>query len=239
MEDKNKKKKLLIILLVIFVLLTATIGGYVLLKLNKSKTEDNNESNVTEENIQDESKFIPYEFTYYSSTEGISKTNEAAVNWATDAKLYSCSGVTSSTVKINDHTYEFVAGDKGDYREWFCEYYSPSKKETMIITYDGEVNINEAIAIGEYSESLYNGVVYPTVSKIISTEILFQGVDLNRDDYYYNIYLVDLSKYGYVWKLEERSKTEKDNFDVGLTIKSYVFDPYTGEIIDTVNGAVY
>jgi len=243
------KKKVSIIIVVIILLLFAAFAGYLLLKSesdvddleNKEITAQEASTNTTDKT--EEESFIPHKFTYYSSTEGLVSTDTAAKTWASDAKLYSCSGITVSSYQIDDHIYEYVGNENGNYTSWLCDFYSQSKGATMIVIYkNGESELSEVVEIGQYSAGMYNNIDYPSdVSKIVATSSLYSVLEdqMDKSNYYYNMYLADTSDYGYVWKVEETSKTEMDEYNQNVVTRTFVFNPYTGELTNTLEGSIY
>jgi ABC-type uncharacterized transport system substrate-binding protein len=100
----------------------------------------------------------------------------------------------------------------------------------------------EALDIGEYQGTMYNSIDYPTdldnvvESTVIYADALENGLD---EENYVNMYLGDSIDYGYVWKVEERSRTEKDEYDIGVLENTYIYDINTGDLDDITQEEVY
>jgi hypothetical protein len=178
-----------------------------------------------------------------SSGEAIDATYVAAKAWADDVELYNCTGIPTS-VQFEDITYEYIGAEDGKYYRWMCTYYSQGKEQTKIFAYvGGELEDDtEALDIGEYQGTMYNSIDYPTdldnvvESTVIYADALENGLD---EENYVNMYLGDSIDYGYVWKVEERSRTEKDEYDIGVLENTYIYDINTGDLDDITQEEVY
>ncbi len=53
------------------------------------------------------------------------------------------------------------------------------------------------------------------------------------------MYLMNTQTYGFVWRIEERSKSQRDEYDIGEIINVYIFDIYTGDLKDIFQEEVY
>jgi hypothetical protein len=237
----QKNKKLLIILIVLLLLGLGAIVYFFVLDGSFGSKDVNSDENQVE--MQEEEVTPLPDFDEKSSSEAIEATSTAALAWSSDAKLYNCSGLPTS-MQYPDITYEYVGSDQGKYYRWMCTYYSAKKRETIIYGYvEGELDDDtEAMDIGEYGDLLYGDIDYPTDltgivdSTTIYADALSNGLDETN---YVNMYLEDSSDYGFVWKLEERSKTEKDEYDIGVIINTYIYDIITGKLEDIVQEEVY
>lgn len=242
----DKKAKLGIVIVIILLLLAGV--GYIFLSKDDTSDSQQEEESSSQANEEDsdrqESDLNPPKqgmtFSYYNSAEALRAVEKAGLEWQSDAVLNKCNGLTISSLETPTKTYEFVAGNDGTYRSWFCEYYSSSMKQIMIITYNGEVDKEEPIDIGEYSESLYNHGTNPEkVSDLADATEVYSKVDTNDDEYYYNMRVKYLDDYGFVWTVEEMSKTELDEYDMNKTVNTYIFNAVTGEFIESVDSEVY
>jgi hypothetical protein len=89
---------------------------------------------------------------------------------------------------------------------------------------------------------LYGDIDYPTdLASIIDSTVIYADVLENGLDEtnYVNMYLEDSSDYGFIWKVEERSKTDMNEYDIGVIVNTYLYDIYTGDLIDIVQEEVY
>ena len=232
-EFFNKHKKLLLIILIILLLLGILASLYFFVFKDMINGPDDSDDVVTQL-IEKELSPIP-EYDERSGLEAILATYEAAKEWSSDVQLYDCSGLTLSSVDLGDIVYEYLGADEGKYSQWLCTYYSDSKDQTRIYKYDEGVvdGDSEAMDIGEYGYLMYGNLDYPSNLTVIvdSTEIYTKVVENGYDDFnYLNMYVTDTSNYGFVWKVDERSKTEVDEYDMELLVNTYIFDLYTGEL---------
>jgi hypothetical protein len=232
-EFFNKYKKLLLIILIILLLLGILTSLYFFVFKDMINKSDGSDSTITQE---DETEVSPMpEYDERSGSEAILATYAAAKEWSSDVQLYDCSGLTLSSVDLGDVVYEYLGVDSGKYSQWLCTYYSDSKEQTRIYKYDEGVieDDSEAMDIGEYGYLMYGNVDYPSDLEAIidSTEIYTKVVEEDYDDSnYLNMYVMDTSDYGFVWKVDERSKTEVDEYDMELLVNTYIFDLYTGKL---------
>lgn len=239
-EFIQKYRKVIIIVAIILLLLTIGISIYFIFFNKNSKNIDTN-SNQTESS---ESVTPPPTYVLSDSSEAITATYLVAQQWSSDSKLYNCSGLTLSSVKYSDVTYYFLGAQEGQYSSWICTYYSDSKEEIKIFKYSqGETDDStESMPIGEYGYLTYGSVDYPTMLEDIlsSTQIYQKALDLGVDmeNNYVNMYLVDTSEYGFVWKVDERSKTEVDEYGIEVVDNTYIFDIYTGESKGVIAGSL-
>jgi hypothetical protein len=44
------------------------------------------------------------------------------------------------------------------------------------------------------------------------------------------MYLRDTNTYGFVWEIEERSRTQKDEYEIGILKNTYIYDIFSGEL---------
>jgi len=173
-------------------------------------------------------------FDLKTSTQAIKTTYEAAQNWSSDVELFECSA-TPITVTYPNVKYEYIAFEDGKFANWTCTYYSSDKRQTKMYGYDeGEVDDSiEAIDIGEYGYLLYGEINYPDpLSVVDSVDIYADAVKQGLDDEtnYVNMYLRDTSTYGFVWEIEERNRTQKDEYEIGILENTYIYDVYSGSL---------
>jgi hypothetical protein len=247
-EFFTQYKKIFIIILIIF--LVAALGAAVyFFVLDKDETgvDNSNEDNTVQDtNQQDTTDTDVSELPDYderSSSEAVEGTVNAAKEWSSDAKLYKCQGVTTSAV-FPDIVYDFVGAENGNYYRWNCTYYSASKEEIKIFGYvEGELESDtEAMDIGEYGYLLYGEVDYPSdPTTLVDSVDIYNAVvseGLDETNNYVNMYLGSTGAFGYVWKVDERSKTNQNEYDVGLIENVYIYDANTGELIDVLQEEV-
>jgi hypothetical protein len=254
-EFFKKNKKVLIIILGVFLLLALGAGVYFFILdgelsglpgTDKTNQEENMDDMGGDENVPeeiDESVTPMPDYDERSSKEAIDATYIAAKEWSEDVELYKCQGLPTS-VQFPDITYEYIGAEGGKYYRWMCTYYSKDKAQTKIFAYvGGEFDEStEALDIGEFGDLLYDSIEYPTdidgivESTVVYANALENGLD---EENYANIYLGDAGDYGYVWKIEERSKTEKDEYEIGVLQNIYIYDIYTGELVDKTQEEVF
>ena len=245
----EKYKKILIIVLIILLFLGLLAGVYFFFLKDSDLLHFGDGNNVvTEENVSSDeetaTEVTPLkDYDVRSSNEAIIATSTEAIKWASDAKLYDCTGLTLSSAEYTDITYYFVGAQEGMYAEWICTYYSETKNATRIYSYDeGEIEAAEAMDEGEYGYMMYDGIDYPTELESIvdSSNLYSQAVEegLDSEANYVNMYLGDTMDYGYVWRVEERSQTENDEYDIGLLVNTYVFD-LSGNLEEVTQEEVY
>jgi hypothetical protein len=234
-EFFKKYKKIIIIALIILLLLASALAIYFIF------FKDKNSNSVQWEELetidQEQNTTLPEpEFVLNSSSKAIEITYAAAKEWSNDVKLYECSAVPI-TVSYPEIKYENVGFKDGKYSSWMCTYYSTSKDQTRIYEYkDGVLDDStEAIDTGEYGYLMYGDVDYPKdVSKLSDSIVVYmdaieQGMDVEAN--YVNMYLTDTVSYGYVWGIEERSRTEMDEYEIGLPVHTYIYNRDTGKLI--------
>jgi hypothetical protein len=231
-EFFNKHKKIIIIVLIILFLLGVSTAVYFIFFNEKSEPEQWQDLETTQE-FTDEPMPEPT-FDLKTSSEAIEATYELAQNWSSDAKLFECSAVPTSITYPNV-TYEYIGFEDGKFANWFCTYYSASKRENKMYEYkEGNVDDSiEAADVGEYGYILYADINYPEPSSVVdSVDIYTDALDQGLDDEanYVNMYLWDTSNYGFVWEIEERSRTEKDEYEIGILENTYIYDIFSGEL---------
>lgn len=243
-KTSNNKKFIIIAIILLFLLLGA-IGGYFLLR-NKDKDTETKDGNTTSEQQNNNNTTPnPPTFVYGTSSEAILATSEQAKDWANDAQLYDCSGLTTSTYTTGATVYKYVGAKEGGFSRWNCTYYSKSKNAINIFSYvNGELEEPAGeLENGEYGYLLYGDINYPTNltkiadSKDLYTKAITLGLDVENN--YVNMYLANTQDYGYVWRIDERSKTDKDEYDVGVIVNVYVFGRDSGELIEITQESVF
>ncbi len=235
----QKNKKLLIVVLVILFLLAIGAGVYFFILDQDLGFLRSNQESIQEENDNEGSQSqedVPPmpDYDERSSTEAIESTYVAAKKWTDDVVLYNCTGLPT-TLEFPEITYEYIGVEEGKYYRWLCTYYSKKKAQTKIFGYLGAEldDFTEALDIGEFGYLLYDDINYPTdLSSIVdSVEVYSRAVQEGlKDENYINMYLGDVMDYGFVWKVEERSKTDKNEYEIGAIQNTYIFDIYTGEL---------
>lgn len=234
----NKYKKYILLFLLFVVVAGLAYWGYTKFIQDSQDVEDESITNTVEE-------VTPRpEYDERGSSEAILATYESAKVWASDAKLYDCSGLTLSSVQFPDVTYEYLGEDQGKYSQWICTYYSESLGMTRIYSYEEGFldDTLDAMEIGEYGYLKYGDITYPTdLSSIVDSSDIYQTAldnDLNVTDNYVNMYLGDTSDYGYVWRLEERDKDNLDENDIAVIVNTYIFD-LNGDLVEKTAEEVY
>ncbi|MCD4811721.1 hypothetical protein K8R14_03915 [bacterium] len=235
-EFLKKHKKLLVILLIVFLVIGTGVGIYFIF-FNDVELDSNVEKDsVVVEDATPEELTPEPSYVLKSSKDAMLATYTEAKTWSSDVKLYECSGLTISSVQYPDVTYYFLGSDSGSYSKWICTYYSKSKGQTSAYLYEeGVVDSNvEPMDIGGFGSSIYDSVSYPTnFGNVVDSTVIYasaveNGLDIEKN--FVNMYLGDEVDHGYVWKVDERSRTEQDEFGTGLLLNTYVFDIYSGSL---------
>ncbi|MDD2270043.1 MAG: hypothetical protein PHG60_00420 [Candidatus Dojkabacteria bacterium] len=249
MEFFKKNKKALSIIIAAFIILGTALALYFFvfdgsldfLKNEQEVTEKEKEANGQ---IEDQKGVSPMpEYDERSSSEAIDATYASAKVWSDDSVLYNCTGLPS-TVEFEDITYEYIGYEDGKYYRWMCTYYSKAKKQTRIFVYlGGEINDStEPVDIGENGNLVYDSIDYPTdLKNIVDSTVIYSdalGKGLSEKSYI-NMYLTTVADYGFVWQVEERSKTDKGEYGIGKIINTYLYDIHTGELEKETQEEVY
>lgn len=235
-EFIKKYKKILIIILIILLLLGIGLGIYFIFFKNIDNSAGNNNDTEIETEMEDQKVAELPDYDERSSSEAIIATYDSAKAWSSDVKLYNCTGMTTSSLEFPDITYYFVGAESGKYARWICTYYSKSLAMTNSYVYkEGSIiGGEEPFEIGEYGYMLYDGITYPTnLESIVDSTLVYTAAmenGMNDSVNYVNMYLFNSQDYGFVWKIDERSRNDKDEYGTGLLIKAYVFDMYTGAL---------
>lgn len=243
---KEKKTVILAIFALIILLATAAVVYFFVLDQdlrsigmgNEVAQEQGNEDETAEEEVTPQP-----EYDLSPSSEAIDTTYIAAKEWADDAVLYNCSGLPT-TVQFPDVTYEYMGAEGGEYYRWMCTYYSKGEEKTKIFAYiGGELQgDNEAVGIGEYGSVLYDSIDYPTdLGEVVDSATIYAtAVENGLDDgNYVNVYLTNVRDYGFVWKIEERNRTEENENEIGVLENTYIFDIYTGKLEEITQEEIY
>lgn len=249
MEFFKKNKKALSIIIAVLILLGTALALYFFvfdgnLDFLKDEQELTEKEKETDGQVEDQEDVSPMpEYDKRPSSEAIDATYASAKAWSDDAALYNCTGLPS-TVEFEDITYEYIGYEDGKYYRWMCTYYSKAKKQTRIFVYlGGEINDStEPVDIGENGNLLYDSIDYPTdLKNIVDSTVIYSdvlGKGLSEKNYV-NMYLTTVADYGFVWQVEERSKTDKGEYGIGKIIKTYIYDVYTGELEKETQEEVY
>jgi hypothetical protein len=240
---QKNKKLLIIILIVLLLLITGTLLYIFVFKDMLNGDTDTQNTDVSQEQESNTTTPVP-EFVLSSSAEAIEAMYKSGQEWSDDIEIYDCSGIPT-TVTYPDIEYPYVGASDGEYSAWMCTFYSPSKAETRLYEYKNGAleEPTEAMDIGEYGYLLYGDINYPdgyaklADSSDIYVDALEQGLDDEAN--YVNMYLWDTSDYGFVWQLEERSRTQQDEYEIGVIVNTYIYDRYTGQLKDIVQEEVY
>ena len=243
-EFLKKYKKILIIILMILLLLAIGAVIYFFVFNQKEESNDSDQNITQQENTTEDTETSREpQYNEVSSSEAVEATYTSAKKWAEDVKLYDCSGLPTS-VAYPDISYNFIGAESGKYYRWMCTYYSESEAAIKIFVYEEDIvnDESEPMDIGEDGSLIYGNVDYPTdLTGIVDSELVYASAleqGLNETNYV-NMYLMDLSDYGFVWNVEERSKTELDEYSIGAIQNTYIFDIYTGELQDILQKEVY
>jgi hypothetical protein len=166
-----------------------------------------------------------------------------AADWALDAKLVSCGAVPLSSVVFPDVTYTWLGAENGLYANWYCDFMSKNKNADLIITYDeGELDYDteDTVDAGDYGYLTYNDLIDIRFSDVVKSSEIYASIpDAITDDQYVSMYLTDTVDYGFVWLVNVKSKTEVDEYDLNVLVKSYVFDMYTGALKISSESDIY
>jgi hypothetical protein len=239
--NKNKRKILRIAL--ILLLLIVVIATYFVFFRQDEKVDENPVNDNNEESVNNNVSPKP-EYTLTTSKDALTITSQAAKAWASDVQLYDCSGLPISSIEYPDITYYYLGANGGEYSNWYCTYYSKSLAQTRIFMItNGELNDGtEAMDIGEFGPLTYDSIDYiEDLNEVVDSKVIYstaKSKGLDDEKNYVNMYLFNSNTYGYIWKLEERSKDEKGEYDIGVLVNTYVFD-ITGNLKDILQESVY
>lgn len=237
-----KNKKLLIIIIAIILLLLLS-GGAIYWFLIRDNNVDNTSSNkpIDDDNITQEFKIPSYKAQDFS--EIASQIEKDLKEWSKDYRIHSVTGMTTYT--MNGDEKVFYGTEGGKFSSWMIDVYSPSKQASVMYLWDDGVGeIGEEMDIsedGKYIVDMYdNKEVFNDITSLVSTQSIVEEARKNGLDdttNYIFIYLGESNTmdYGnqYVWKIDERSKTEEDEYSTGLFLNGYVVDAKTGKFIST------
>lgn len=232
MKKKGFQRSTVITLLLLLILLSVGAIGVFYINREDSAAKDNSNISAPEYDERD-------------SFEAILATSKEAEKWSNDAKLHDCSGVTLSSVEYEGRDFEFLGSDQGKYFNWICTYFSESKNSTLTTQYkEGEVIVDsssDVVDLGEAGAVAYKNTDYPEDYKLIlDSGVIYKSAvanGLDAQSNFYNMYLGPTKDYGYVWKVEELSKTE-ENDDMPKLVHTYVLDAANAQLIKSTDQEV-
>jgi len=232
---KDKRKLLYVVAFVVLLLILILV--VVLVVNQNSKNPDTSSNNVSSISSSTSSQ----ESNPRSSSDVFPLILERAQAYSEDALVQFYTGVTPH---IKDTTTYYGTED-GLFSHWFASVYSPSKSETVTLTYsNGEITLGEPTLMDELAIEYENTVPHwNDASSYISSEEAYQVAVANGLDDTSNYYFMHLGdpvgqiKYPgrCVWRIVENSRTLLDEYGSGQLVSTYYVDCSTGELLDKVS----
>ncbi|MBN1374075.1 hypothetical protein JW962_01955 [Candidatus Dojkabacteria bacterium] len=237
-NSQNNKSitRLSIILLPLLIATGTTI--FILTRPKNNPNTENQEIQETEDPEKDESETITNipEVTFLSSTEAYVKLLESAKAWAPDAQISMLQAVTESVEQANSR--EFYGATAGKYNFWSANIYSASKAEiSTVILKNNVMEVQAGVSIYESLTAIYEDQPYITdISAFVSSETVYttaKAAGLDNENNIYDIYLMyDKTTEKWVFRVDEKSKTELDEYDCPFSVKYYFVDAVSGNLIE-------
>ncbi len=233
MLEKLKGKKRLFIIFLIVILIPALFSVYwFVLRVPASSEVTPGENNLEEQ----EEVYIP---SYEASdlADFSAQLLSTARAWASDYRIHSITAITKS---IEDGEGRIFFGTEGGkFSSWVFEIYSPSKKASVMYSYsNGSGSLDEDMPIDDkYVVDMYNQKPYfNDLGNLKSTQEVYEvavgkGLVTGETHHIY-IYLgsgMETQTYGnrYVWRIDERSNTQFDEYGTSVVSNSFYIDGKT------------
>lgn len=239
----TKYKKVVIIILILLLFIGLLVGTYVLFL--KDSSLFNKDSADTSTEVVEEKTVTPRpEYELADSDVVLSTTSAIALDWASDSKLYSCAGLPLSSIQYPDVTYYWLGASEGKYSNWLCEYFSKTKNASLMFGYkDGEAqyDLDDTVDGGDYAYMVYNNMPSVDIERVVKSSEIYDTLKdiVNEDDNYLKMYLADTVDYGFVWKVEESSMDDVNEYGINVLVHTYIVDLYTGAIKATLDVFVF
>lgn len=194
----------------------------------------------------------PYKIA--TSEQAIPKIWAEAKKWSADAKLSSTDGYygQGSFAMADPKTRAHYANERGALWAWSATFYSPSKKQRIILSYiNGETggSLPSDMSTDELKTFTGKPSIYADMSDMISSCRVYEIAQENGYDNQANYSVILAADYRSsnkypgrkTWVLEERSRTDNNNGKemMGKVIYSYLIDGQTGELLEKRAGQVY
>jgi hypothetical protein len=128
-----------------------------------------------------------------------------------------------------------------DLASWTCNVFSKEKKQVRIAIWNsGDVTLSTPVTMNnQYISAISKKPAFNELEKAISSEKALAiakeaGLNSDENDAYLFIGESTINQYGaqYVWYIEERSKTKKDEDGVFELISKYYIDAYEGKLLE-------
>ena len=237
MEAKKDNKKPILIIGIALLLLIGGGAVYWFL-LREGAMHDGSEQ---EEVTVEEERYVP-EYVANDIVDIVDEVESTLSEWSSDYRIVA---ITVSTRYLLDDEGEIYYGtDEGEFSTWMFEAYSPSKEAVVTYSYtNGVGDLGDDVVIdNEYALLGYNDREYfNDLAELKSTQLVYEkaaenGLSVGEDNHIY-MYLGDgetTNIYGdrYVWRIDERSNTEIDAYDIPVIINTYYVDAKTLEYLD-------
>ncbi|MDY0097297.1 MAG: hypothetical protein RBS01_03045 [Candidatus Dojkabacteria bacterium] len=235
MLEKLKGKKRLLIIFLIVILIPALFSVYWFVLRVPTSSEVTPSGNNLEEQ-EEEEVYIP---SYESSdlADFSAQLLSAAKAWASDYRIHSITALTKS-IEDGDERI-FFGTEGGKFSSWIIEIYSPSKKASIIYSYsNGNGDFDEEMPIDDkYVVDMYNQKPYfNDLGNLKSTQEVYEvavgkGLVTGETHHIY-MYLgsgMETQIYGnrYVWRIDERSNTQFDEYGTSVVSNSFYIDGKT------------
>jgi len=237
MKEKKENKKLFIILGIVLLLLIGGGSAYWFLIRDGAKDGGTNQG---EEMVKDD-RYVPdYEA---KDIVDIAAEVETTLNeWSTDYRIEVITGVTRYFVDDLGELYFGTEG--GKFSSWTFEVFSPSKKSVVIYSYtngvgdlgDDIIVENEYALMGDNERAYFNDLTALKPTQEVYEVAVENGLTVGDGNHIY-MYLGDgetTQTYGsrYVWRIDERSNTQLDEYDIPLILNTYFIDGKTLEVLE-------
>mgnify|MGYP001135621249 CR=1 FL=1 len=96
--------------------------------------------------------------------------------------------------------------------------------------------------IGDYGDLLNGDEDYPRdPTTLVDSEDIYNAAvseGLDETNNYVNMYLGSTGAFGYVWQIDERSKENQNEYEVGIIQNVYIYNANTGELVNVVQEEV-
>jgi hypothetical protein len=233
-EKKDSKKIFLIIGIIFFV---AIVGGTVYWFVLRDGADEG--GNEQEETAQEE-RYVP-DYVAEDIVDIRDEITATLSGWASDYRIVA---ITATTRYMEDDLgKQYFGTEGGKFSSWMFEVYSPSKSAVVMYAYTNEVgDLGDDLELDEYAVLGYKDREYfNDLSTFKSTQEVFDaalanGLEMTEDKHIY-MYLGqtgedDIDAGRAVWRIDERSNTQLDEYDIPVILNRYYIDAKTLEVLE-------
>jgi len=190
-----------------------------------------------------------------TAEQAIPKIWAEARKWTADAKLSSIYGYSGQGISFTPPDPKLraqYATERGAMWAWSATFYSPSKKQRIVLSYiDGETggSLPSDLSDNEFKTISDKPSIYEDISDMISSCRVYEIAKENGYDDKADYSLISAADFRSrnkypgrkTWVLEERSRTDNNNGKeiTGKIIYTYLIDGLTGELLEKREGQVY